>query len=297
MTSFFLILTLSIYVIRVQSFLSRGLIAKTKTTATTCFETIVASPTSTDISTLKSQIIQLGASLDRGQSYNPTSGEFYSERMSIARRKIQSLLNISDAENKSYKLTDIEGEWELMFTTVPHGIFRSSPFFLAIQEAYALGGSPEKANLFFKLHELQTCSWGASKIGKVGQIVDWRRGLLISEFDTIIFSLTVIPVLGWFKLLPTFGGTVITVSKASMADDGCTVNLEVDYTTAKPIDGLQGVPVWDVKVPVGAIWRLLPWNQSRAPICSIKIKYADEDFRVMEDRDGEFFVYSRPIQL
>ncbi|KAH8047165.1 hypothetical protein JL721_12241 [Aureococcus anophagefferens] len=33
------------------------------------------------------------------------------------------------------------------------------PFFLAIEEAYRRVGTPEKASLFFKLHELQTCSW------------------------------------------------------------------------------------------------------------------------------------------
>jgi hypothetical protein len=33
-------------------------------------------------------------------------------------------------------LEDIAGEWELVFTTVKHGIFRSSPFFLAVQEAF-----------------------------------------------------------------------------------------------------------------------------------------------------------------
>ena len=30
-------------------------------------------------------------------------------------------------------LSDLDGEWELSFTDVAHGIFRSSPFFLAIQ--------------------------------------------------------------------------------------------------------------------------------------------------------------------
>jgi hypothetical protein len=143
---------------------------------------------------LKAQILQVGAALDRGQSYNPTSGSFYLDRMQIARERIESLIAISSGPPTS--LEEIAGEWELVFTTVPHGIFRSSPFFLAIQEAYALGGSPEKANLFFKLHELQTCSWGASKIGRVAQFIDAKKGLLISEFDTAIFSLTVIPILG-----------------------------------------------------------------------------------------------------
>ena len=114
---------------------------------------------------LKTQILQLGAALDRGQSYNPTSGEYYSSSMEVARSKIQSLISLADAESNVPKsLDDIAGEWELVFTTVKHGIFRSSPFFLAIQEAFEYGEEKEafgedKATLFFKLHELQTCSW------------------------------------------------------------------------------------------------------------------------------------------
>ena len=37
------------------------------------------------VDSLKSQILQLGASLDRGQSYNPTSGTYYADRMAVAR--------------------------------------------------------------------------------------------------------------------------------------------------------------------------------------------------------------------
>ena len=43
---------------------------------------------------------------------------------------------------------------------------------------------PEKAELFFRLHELQTCSWGVSKIGRVAQTIDSSSGMLYSEFDT-----------------------------------------------------------------------------------------------------------------
>lgn len=46
-------------------------------------------------------------------------------------------------------------------------LFRSSPFFLAIQAAY---NDTAKSELFFKLHELQTCSWGVSEIGRVAQV-------------------------------------------------------------------------------------------------------------------------------
>ena len=232
--------------------------------------------------------------LHRGQAYNPTSGEYYADRMQTATTKIEELIALN--QKVPTQLADLEGEWELVLSTVPHGIFRSSPFFLAIQEAYKQGGELEKADLFFKLHELQTCSWGASKIGRVAQFINSTDGTLISEFDTSIFSLTVIPILGWFKLLPTFGGCVITVSKAKLSENG-VIDLEVDYTTSKPVEGLQGLgeSIWGKKVPVNAIWKLLPWNKGRAPICQVTTKYLDNDFRVMEDVSGQYFVYARPV--
>ena len=189
----------------------------------------------------------------------------------------------------------LEGRWELVFSSVPHGIFRSSPFFLAIEEAYRSVGTPDKSDLFFKLHELQTCSWGASKIGRVAQSIDVKSKMLYSEFDTQLFSLTVIPILGWFKLLPTFGGCVVTASKYDL--DGDKINLEVDYTTAKPVEGLNGLGdwIWKVKVPVGAVWKLLPWNRGRPPTATVGLKYLDDDFRVVQDAGGEFFVYARPV--
>ena len=69
----------------------------------------------------------------------------------------------------SFTCTLLCSHQKLVFTTVKHGIFRSSPFFLAIQEAFDYAEEKEafgedKAQLFFKLHELQTCSWGASKV-------------------------------------------------------------------------------------------------------------------------------------
>lgn len=251
---------------------------------------------------LKTQILQLGAALDRGQSYNPTSGEYYAQSMDTARSKIQSLISLADDEkNVPKSLDDIAGEWELIFTTVKHGIFRSSPFFLAVQEAFEYAEEKEafgqdKATLFFKLHELQTCSWGVSKIGRVAQRIDPKDGYLYSEFDTSIFSLTVIPILGWFKLLPTFGGCVVTASKAKLADGG-VIEMVVDYTTSRPVPGLSGLGefIWSIKVPVGAVWKFLPWNKGREAACSVTVKYFDEDFRIVEDKSGDLFVYSRPV--
>ena len=245
---------------------------------------------------LKMQLLQLGSALDRGQMFNPTSGLQYKDNIEVARSKIKNLCRMA-AKGKDFTIDNIQGEWELVISTVPHGIFRSSPFFLAIQQAYAEVGEQDKAELFFKLHELQTMSWGISKIGRVGQYIDAEKGTLDSEFDTNILALTVLPVFGWWKLLPTFGGCVVTESKVELAEDG-TMELEVDLTRAKPVKGLNTLPGGigvDTKIPVGALWKLLPWNQGRAATAKLYLRYVDDDFRVMEDIDGEFFVYSRPV--
>ena len=249
----------------------------------------------------KASILQVGAALDRGQSYNPTSGEYYGDRMEVARDLVAAFVD-AYPDNVPATLKDIEGEWELVFSTVPHGIFRSSPFFLAIQESYEEYAEEKesfgmrKADLFFKLHELQTCSWGASKIGRVAQFVSPDSGYLYSEFDTSIFSLTVIPILGWFKLLPTFGGCVVTAAKAEMADGG-RLDMQVDYTTARKVPGLNGLGewIWKVRVPVGAIWKLLPWNKGRDATCKVYVRYCDGDFRIVQDVSGDYFVYTRPV--
>lgn len=133
----------------------------------------------------------------------------------------------------------------------------------------------------------------------MAQRIDATKGYLYSEFDTSIFSLTVIPILGWFKLLPTFGGCVVTASKCQLQKGG-QLDMEVDYTTSRKVPGLSGLPligdwIWKVNIPVGAIWKLLPWNKGRPPTCKVFVKYLDDDFRIVQDIDGEFFVYTRPV--
>lgn len=256
---------------------------------------------------LKLKLLSLAANLDRGQSYNPTSSEAYKERMETATGIVQELAAASPPLPTS--LEALDGEWELVFTDVAHGIFRSSPFFLAIQQAYATNAeppAPEKAELFFKLHELQTCSWGVSKIGRVAQTIRAAEGKLYSEFDTNLLSLTVIPILGFWKLLPTFGGCVITASSAAL--NGDQIEMEVLYTTSRPVPGLSGLRplpgeigkkiaefIWSLKVPVGPVWKLLPWNKGKAPTCAVTLIYFDGDMRIVQDPSGDFFVYTRPV--
>ena len=74
-------------------------------------------------------------------------------------------------------------------------------------------------------------------------------------------------------------------------------DFEVEYTTAKPVEGLQGVGewTWDIKVPVNAVWKLLPWNKGKAPTAKVTLLYADDDFRIVADGADELFVYTRPV--
>ncbi|KAJ1630883.1 hypothetical protein T492DRAFT_628716 [Pavlovales sp. CCMP2436] len=216
-----------------------------------------------DRAALKQQILQLGAALDRGQSFNPTSGDYYESSINAAKERVDALIALASPPPTS--LEELDGEWELVF---------------------------------FKLHELQTCSWGASKIGRVAQRIDAKAGMLYSEFDTSIFSLTVIPVLGWFKLLPTFGGCVVTASSAKIDPERPgVIKMVVEYTTGQKVPGLMGLGewIWGVKVPVRGIWKLLPWNKGRDPECEVEIVYLDDDFRIARDIDGDCFVYTRPV--
>lgn len=242
------------------------------------------------VAELKYAVLRLAAGLDRGQAYNPTSGDYYGDRMEVARRLILDL--VAQAPPLPTSLAAIDGEWELVFSTVKHGIFRSSPFFLAVQEAF---GNKESSDLFFKLHELQVMSWGISKVGRVAQYINSTEGKLYSEFDTSLLSLTTIPILGFWKLLPTFGGCVVTASDVKLQGD--RLQMEVLYTEAKEVPGLSPLGNWIVgrRAPVNEVWSMLPWNNGRKPTCSVALKYVDESMRIVQDADGELFVYTRPV--
>jgi hypothetical protein len=123
----------------------------------------------------------------------------------------------------------------------------------------------------------------------VAQRIDPESGYLYSEFDTSIFSLTVIPILGWFKLLPTFGGCVVTASKAKL-EEGGKIEMEVDYTTSRPVEGLSGLGewIWSVKVPVGAIWKVRALNTSVFATIVLYVTHFCNKVSSMEQRKNCF---------
>ncbi len=140
-------------------------------------------------------------------------------------------------------------------------------------------------------------SFGISRYGRVEQRIDTRAGVVTSSFTTLLFGLTVVPLIGWGKLLPTFGGCVLSYVRVLKAE-GRELRLELERTRVEQAPGIALMPFFGRfltgrDAPVGAVWRLLPWNRGRAPTCSLQCTFVDADTRVMRDRDGAFFVYMR----
>ncbi|UPR03427.1 hypothetical protein HOP50_12g67560 [Chloropicon primus] len=202
------------------------------------------------------------------------------------------------------------GSWELVYSTAQ--LFRCSPFFMAISESmdgytWHAPWSDEStavpsATLFFRLHELQVMSWGASTVGLVTQTIDCESKTLSSTFDTILFRLTVIPIVGWFKLLPTFGGRVASYAtnleaELEEGEDRVKMTFELQETEVESVEGIPRPPfflAWllNRKFPVNFVWKLLPWN-SKPPTCTSYCTYCDKDLRICEDKQGELYVYTR----
>ena len=242
----------------------------------------------TDIEVIKKKIYQLAAITDRGQRLNKFIAPMYQEKL----KEMEQLVNDLEKQNSEISEEKLSGEWELIYSTVE--LFRSSPFFLAIEKAL---NDEYKSNLFFKLHQLQVGSFGLSTIGRIAQKIDFEKKEFISTFDTIIFGLTTIPILGWFKLLPTFGGRVITLADELNLNDNI-LQMNLRKTKVSKVEGLNKIPIFskllmDRWYPVKDVWEKLPWNKE-SPSCEVSIIYLDDELRVMKDIYGSIFIYVRP---
>ena len=241
-----------------------------------------------DIYEVKKKIYQISAITDRGQRLNPFVSPMYQEKL----KEMEQLVNDLEKQNSEISEEKLSGEWELIYSTVE--LFRSSPFFLAIEKAL---NDKYKSNLFFKLHQLQVGSFGLSTIGRIAQNIDFEKKEFISTFDTIIFGLTTIPILGWFKLLPTFGGRVITLADELNLNDNI-LQMNLRKTKVSKVEGLNKIPIFskllmDRWYPVKDVWEKLPWNKE-SPSCEVSIIYLDDELRVMKDIYGSIFIYVRP---
>ena len=241
-----------------------------------------------DIYEVKKKIYQISAITDRGQRLNPFVSPMYQEKL----KEMEQLVNDLEKQNSEISEEKLSGEWELIYSTVE--LFRSSPFFLAIEKAL---NDEYKSNLFFKLHQLQVASFGLSTIGRIAQNIDFEKKEFISTFDTIIFGLTTIPILGWFKLLPTFGGRVITLADELNLNDNI-LQMNLRKTKVSKVEGLNKIPIFskllmDRWYPVKDVWEKLPWNKE-SPSCEVSIIYLDDELRVMKDIYGSIFIYVRP---
>ena len=236
---------------------------------------------------IKEKIYKISAKTDRGQRLNKLIAPMYQENL----KEIRSLTKELIAFNSEVNEKKLNGDWELIFSDVE--LFRSSPFFLAIEKAL---DNQKRSDLFFKLHQLQVCSFGLSTIGKVSQKINFTKREFISTFDTTIFGLTTIPIFGWFKLLPTFGGRVITLANEISLNKN-VLKMTLQKTKVSEVEGLKRIPIFSNLLmerwyPVKNIWEKLPWN-SNEPSLEVFIKYLDEDMRIIEDIYGSIFVYVR----
>ena len=241
-----------------------------------------------DIYEVKKKIYQISAITDRGQRLNPFVSPMYQEKL----KEMEQLVNDLEKQNSEISEEKLSGEWELIYSTVE--LFRSSPFFLAIEKAL---NDEYKSNLFFKLHQLQVGSFGLSTIGRIAQNIDFEKKEFISTFDTIIFGLTTIPILGWFKLLPTFGGRVITLADELNLNDNI-LQMNLRKTKVSKVEGLNKIPIFskllmDRWYPVKEVWEKLPWNKE-SPSCEVSVIYLDDEIRIMKDIYGSIFIYIRP---
>jgi len=237
---------------------------------------------------IKNKIYQIAAITDRGQRLNPFISPIYQEKLN----EMDELIKDLEKHNSAISEEKLSGEWELIYSTVE--LFRSSPFFLAIEKAL---NDEFKSKLFFKLHQLQVGSFGLSTIGRIAQNIDFDKKEFISTFDTIIFGLTTIPILGWFKLLPTFGGRVITLADELVLKDN-SIKMSLQKTKVSKVEGLNKIPIFskilmDRWYPVKEVWEKLPWNKE-SPSCEVYVIYLDEDLRIMKDIYGSIFIYIRP---
>ena len=237
---------------------------------------------------IKNKIYQIAAITDRGQRLNPFISPIYQEKLN----EMDELIKDLEKHNSTISEEKLSGEWELIYSTVE--LFRSSPFFLAIEKAL---NDEFKSKLFFKLHQLQVGSFGLSTIGRIAQNIDFDKKEFISTFDTIIFGLTTIPILGWFKLLPTFGGRVITLADELVLKDN-SIKMSLQKTKVSKVEGLNKIPIFskilmDRWYPVKEVWEKLPWNKE-IPSCEVSIIYLDEEIRIMKDLYGSIFIYVRP---
>ena len=241
-----------------------------------------------EIDEIKKNIYLIATVTDRGQRLNKLIAPMYQEKLNEMKLLIENLKEFSSEITEEA----LSGEWELIFSNVE--LFRSSPFFLAIERSL---NDEFKSNLFFKLHQLQVGSFGISTIGRIAQKIDFEKREFISTFDTTIFGLTTIPILGWFKLFPTFGGRVITLASDLVLKKNL-LDMKLEKTKVSKVNGLNEIPFFrDLLMerwyPVKEIWNKLPWNKE-PPSCQISVLYLDQDLRIMEDIYGSIFIYIRP---
>ena len=147
---------------------------------TTTGKTPSSSSSSSTKEGIKLELIKLGAKTDRGQLLFPQKAyapldEYNRKHREEVKVLVELLTSYSVSTGNSNKIEkeQLNGEWECVLATKQ--IFRSSPFFMAIQDSFgdATFGDAKSSEVFFRLHDLQVMSWGAD--GRKSRATHRRR--------------------------------------------------------------------------------------------------------------------------
>mmetsp|Transcript_22332 Transcript_22332/g.36924 ORF Transcript_22332/g.36924 Transcript_22332/m.36924 type:complete len:295 (+) Transcript_22332:82-966(+) len=214
---------------------------------------------------LKSEIIALGATTNRGQIASEDEKDI-----------VIDLVYQLESMNPSPK-TNIAasyGTWELVYSDVE--LFRSSPFFMAVRDLF--GDDDEKASQAFSLHRLATST---SEIGKVKQVLG--PSTLVSEVDLKVGTIPSLPF--------AITGTVVSDAEVTANGDQ-SLQVTVGKTKVSNSNILKFLNLEDMgaAVPVKDVFERL---RGSVPTVPLNTYYLDDTMRISRTQDEHFFVYIR----
>lgn len=221
---------------------------------------------------LKSQLKEMGALYQRGElEHDRTNGV-----------RLASLL-----EESSTMDGDIEGQWDLIYSSSPF-LFMSSPFFMA---ARAVCKESEEVDRFFWFCRQHRDALAFTSIGRVSQIISGET--LVSEFESNVAAVPGLPVI--------IKGTIESTAEVEFSQDNDCKTMTFLMDTVRIKKGTSNIPVLDSLLDSfeGLKTRELGDTLERViqgysnPRPSFRTYFIDDEIRVSRDIDDNVFVYKR----
>jgi len=243
-----------------------------------------------ETSKLLQKMLMVASSTDRGQLANKTQKETMEEIISQLEAK-----NFSDGFRKPCETTEIEGTWELLYSSTQ--LFRSSPFFMA---GRAVCQTEEEAQSYDWFCDMHRAALAISEIGKVRQIISSVR--MVSEFEVNVGAIPFLSDFTPFKYsggLPfTINGAIVSSADITPTNQGTAWEIFMDKVEIKGsnIPLLRSI-LDDERVALKSrsLGSMLEENLSgySNPRPIFGTTFLDETIRISRDEDGKVFVYGK----